>query len=48
MLFRSKEGHDEVVKLLDFGVVALDDDQAAEKLTGHGRILGTPTYMSPE
>ncbi|MBK6689906.1 MAG: serine/threonine protein kinase [Deltaproteobacteria bacterium] len=47
-VFLVKEGHDEVVKLLDFGVVALDDDQAAEKLTGHGRILGTPTYMSPE
>lgn len=47
-VFLVKEGNDEVVKLLDFGVVALDDDQAAEKLTGHGRILGTPTYMSPE
>src|SRR5262249_56057852 len=35
----------DVVKLLDFGVVKLDD---ATKLTAGGEALGTPHYMAPE
>lgn len=38
----------ERVKLLDFGIVGLSDTSNATKLTGTGRILGTPRYMSPE
>ncbi|MFK7990210.1 MAG: serine/threonine-protein kinase [Sandaracinaceae bacterium] len=34
------------VKLLDFGVAQSPD--AADALTGHGQLVGTPPYMSPE
>ncbi len=46
MLFGPPGG--ERVKLLDFGIVGLADSNTATKLTGTGRILGTPRYMSPE
>ncbi|MEJ2084319.1 MAG: protein kinase [Acidobacteriota bacterium] len=47
---------DGVVKVLDFGLAKiesvdknrLDTQAATEVLTGEGRILGTPSYMSPE
>jgi serine/threonine-protein kinase len=42
------EGTDEVVKLVDFGVVAVAEPDDAPKLTGTGRLVGTPMYMSPE
>jgi serine/threonine-protein kinase len=43
------EGRGEVVKLLDFGVVTLEkQSDTAERLTGDGRVVGTPTYMAPE
>jgi eukaryotic-like serine/threonine-protein kinase len=43
------EGEEEIVKLLDFGVVALREEKdAQEKLTGFGLIVGTPSYMAPE
>jgi len=35
-----------VAKLTDFGIAR--DDQAEERLTSTGMILGTPQYMSPE
>jgi serine/threonine protein kinase len=38
----------EAVKLLDFGIVGITDGQNTTKLTGTGRIVGTPRYMSPE
>ena len=51
--------HDGIVKVLDFGLAKLLEDQAREMidheadtralvLTDPGRVLGTPAYMSPE
>src|SRR5262249_40311070 len=40
-------GPKEDVKLADFGLAKLTDLTGAT-LTSHGRILGTPHYMSPE
>ncbi len=36
------------VKVLDFGIAKLLDEQPADALTAEHRILGTPVYMSPE
>src|SRR5262249_51454336 len=36
------------VKVLDFGVAKLADNEAAMTLTATGMIFGTPKYMSPE
>ena len=42
-------GLHDVAKLLDFGLVYQErDDAADEKLTQAGTILGTPSFMSPE
>lgn len=38
----------ENAKLLDFGIVGMADETGSTKLTGTGRIVGTPRYMSPE
>jgi serine/threonine protein kinase len=50
-IFLARRDDDEVVKLLDFGVVkALDplDGMAQSEATATGILLGTPQYMSPE
>ena len=39
---------DRVVKLLDFGLAKLTDQDAGVGVTREGQILGTPIYMSPE
>jgi len=42
-------GIEDVVKLLDFGLVAgLRDEVSDPKITQAGMILGTPAFMSPE
>lgn len=47
-LHRSPEG--EIVKVVDFGIAKLVDNEDAsfESLTGTGSFIGTPAYMPPE
>jgi serine/threonine-protein kinase len=41
-------GTPDLVKLLDFGLVRAVVETQAPRLTVEGRILGTPSFMSPE
>jgi serine/threonine-protein kinase len=44
-----REGGEELVKILDFGVCKIPKDKTTnELLTGVGDVLGTPAYMAPE
>jgi hypothetical protein len=46
----SREGYDDWVKILDFGIakVQLGDATTGQPLTQLGTVFGTPEYMSPE
>lgn len=51
LLSRTPQGKD-LAKVLDFGLAKIKEDSTllhgATSLTGTGRVLGTPAYMSPE
>ena len=42
------DGDPDVVKVLDFGIAKAISGEDDVQLTGDGRIVGTPRYMSPE
>ncbi len=43
-----RDGQQEFVKIVDFGIAKLQTDPNAQRLTQAGMVLGTPEYMSPE
>lgn len=47
LFLHQPEGGPPVIKIMDFGVSKLTDG-SSEVVTGHGALLGTPEYMSPE
>ncbi|MBI4508855.1 MAG: protein kinase [Deltaproteobacteria bacterium] len=49
VVLAEEDGEQDIVKLLDFGTVSLQNATgSAEQLTANGVLLGTPQYMSPE
>jgi serine/threonine-protein kinase len=50
-LFLAREGHERVVKIVDFGLakVRMEDEAAPDsRITRTGALLGSPLYMAPE
>src|SRR5215469_14541300 len=47
MLLKGRAGEDRV-KVLDFGIAKLTEDEQRKHITGVADFLGTPAYMSPE
>ncbi|MBI1947768.1 MAG: protein kinase [Deltaproteobacteria bacterium] len=49
VFLQEAEGHDEIAKLIDFGIVRLQGGaNAATLATSTGSVVGTPGYISPE
>jgi hypothetical protein len=48
IFLQEAEGHDELAKLIDFGIVRLHDHASATMATSTGNVVGTPGYISPE
>ena len=48
VLLRNLSGHQELVKVLDFGLVKLRETDERADTTSQGVLVGTPHYMSPE
>jgi serine/threonine-protein kinase len=47
-IFLAKDDDRELVKVLDFGIVRIDNMTSKKRVTRQGVMLGTPCYMSPE
>ncbi len=49
LLVKGADGHQEVAKVCDFGLAKLRQGAETQSdVTGHGAVVGTPYYMSPE
>ena len=47
-IFMAREGGEEVVKIVDFGVARETKTKLVDEKTGSGVVLGSPHHMSPE
>jgi serine/threonine-protein kinase len=47
-IFVARDGHDEIVKVLDFGIAKAPAAAVSSDSTRTGSLLGSPNYMSPE
>jgi serine/threonine-protein kinase len=47
-IFIARDGHDEIVKVLDFGIAKAPTAAVSSDSTRTGSLLGSPNYMSPE
>lgn len=47
LVSRARDGRD-IVKVLDFGLAKLRDQEELNQVTARGSLIGTPFYMSPE